>query len=39
MKKKKKRRRGEEEEDIEDINKFPTRSLWILVGGDPYQGM
>uniref|UniRef100_M1DDL0 SKP1 component POZ domain-containing protein n=1 Tax=Solanum tuberosum TaxID=4113 RepID=M1DDL0_SOLTU len=24
---------------IEEINKFPTRSSWIFVGGDPYQGI
>uniref|UniRef100_M1DK59 Uncharacterized protein n=1 Tax=Solanum tuberosum TaxID=4113 RepID=M1DK59_SOLTU len=38
-KEKKKRRRRRRRGKIEEINKFPTRSSWICVGGDPYQGM
>ncbi|KAH0711566.1 hypothetical protein KY285_008982 [Solanum tuberosum] len=35
------RREGEEKKGRrgEEINKFPTRSSWIFIGGDPYQGI
>ena len=39
VKKRRRREEGEEGEKKEEINKFPTRSSWIFVGGDPYQGM